>query len=291
MKPFAYFAPKTLSEACALLARYGGEARALAGGTDLLLKMKTGRVAPQVVVNIKRIPDLYGRRVNTHLVLGALTTLEEVHGSPIICKRYPALAAAAGTMASAQIRNLATLGGNLCNASPSADLAPILLALDAVAHIVGLNGERRVALDEFFAGPGQTALAPDELLVSIEIPPPLGPAVYLKHSPREHMDIAVVGVGLALQMRDGRCESARVALGAVAPTPLRARRAEAELVSGPLTPERIARAAQLAAEEAAPIDDVRGTAGYRRRMVAVLMRRGAAQIYERGCQSAHPGQP
>ncbi|MBI3243204.1 MAG: xanthine dehydrogenase family protein subunit M [Chloroflexi bacterium] len=274
MNSFDYFSPKSLSEASEILARYHGEARAVAGGTDLLLKMKAGRLAPKAVVNIKRIPELRGLTFNGHLMIGALTTLEELKRSPVIHEHYPALAEAANTMASVQIRNLATVGGNLCNAAPSADLAPILIALKAIARIAGPGGERRLPLDEFFTGPGATVLAPGELLVGLKVLRPDGPALYLKHSPREHMDIAVVGVGLSLQLKEGRCESARVALGAVAPTPLRARNAEDELTSGPLTADRIHRAAKLAAEESKPIDDVRGSAWYRRRMVEVMTRRG-----------------
>jgi carbon-monoxide dehydrogenase medium subunit len=279
MNSFDYFSPKSLSEASEILARYNGEAQAVAGGTDLLLKMKADRLAPKAVVNIKRVPELRGiSNLQSLIFLGALTTLEELRRSPVIREHYPALAEAADTMASVQIRNLATVGGNLCNAAPSADLAPILIALKAIARIAGPGGERRIPLDEFFTGPGATVLAPGELLVGLKVPRPDGLALYLKHSPREHMDIAVVGVGLSLQLKEGRCESARVVLGAVAPVPLRARRAEDELTSGPLTPDRIHHAAKLAAEEAKPIDDVRGSAWYRRRMVEVLVRRGLSRI-------------
>lgn len=288
MKPFEYLAPKTLSEACALLAKHNGSARVIAGGTDLLLKMKAGtlRVSPRVIVSLKHLTELKGlrqdfvpdhrgqNRPNRPITIGALTTLEQLRRSAYIREHYPALADAASTMASVQIRNLATVGGNLCNAAPSADLAPILIVLGAVAVLHGVNGERRLPLYEFFIGPGQTALTPGELLVSIEVPPPAGPALYLKHSPREHMDIAVVGVGLALHVEQGRCESACIALGAVAPTPVRAYRAEAELTGNPLTPERIERAAKIAGQAAQPIDDVRGSIWYRRRMVEVLTRRG-----------------
>jgi carbon-monoxide dehydrogenase medium subunit len=280
MKPFDYFAPRSLSEAVGILARYNGDACPVAGGTDLLLKMKAGRLAPKAIVNIKRIPELRGLALNSHLSLGALITLEEIRRSPIIREHYPALSDTANTMASVQIRNLATVGGNMCNAAPSADLAPILIALNAIARIAGheSRGERRVLLEDFFAGPGRSVLAPGELLVSLEVPPPAGPSLYLKQSPREHMDIAVAGVGLAVQLKDGNCELARIVLGAVAPVPMRARHAEAELTGGPLTVERIDRAAKIAAEEAKPIDDVRGSAWYRRRMVEVMTRRGLMSL-------------
>ncbi len=285
MKPFDYLAPITLFEACELLAAHNDEARVVAGGTDLLLKMKVDKLSPKVIVNIKRIPDLRGLAFNSHLTLGALTTLEEIRRSPVIREHYPALASAAAMMASVQIRNLATVGGNLCNAAPSADLAPILIALNAAVRIAGRKGERRVPLEDFFTGPGATVLTSGELLVAIEVPLPAGPSLYLKHAPRMCMDIAVVGVGVALRGSDPLlqgCESARVVLGAVAPTPLRARRAEEELLDGPLTPERIERAARIAAEESKPIDDVRGSAWYRRRMVEVLTRRGLETLTQAG---------
>jgi carbon-monoxide dehydrogenase medium subunit len=280
MKPFDYFAPQTLSNAIELLTRYNGEARVVAGGTDLLLKLKAGTLAPQAVINIKRIPELQGlsEGFNSHLTLGALTTLEEIRRSPIVREQYPALAHAASTMASMQIRNLATVGGNLCNAAPSADLAPILIAFGSIAHVTGPNGDRMLPLEIFFVGPGVSDLKRGELLVSIEVPRPIGPATYLKCSPRRCMDIAVVGVGLVIHLDNNLCTDARVILGAVAPTPLRARRAEAELIGGPLNPDRIDRAAKIAAEESKPIDDMRGTAWYRRHMIEVLTRRGLQHL-------------
>ncbi len=282
MKPFEYFAPTTLPEASEVLAHYDGAARMVAGGTDLLLKMKAGRLAPKAIVNIKRVPDLRGLELNSHLSIGALTTLEELRRSMVVRRYFPALSDAAATMASIQIRNLATVGGNLCNAAPSADLAPILIAYNATACIAGLNGERRVQLEEFFSGPGATVLKPGELLVAIEVPPSDCAALYLKHSPRACMDIAVVGVGLELQLNEDRCTAARIVLGAVAPTPIRAPRAEAELIDQPLTPERIDRAARIAADEARPIDDVRGAAWYRRKMIEVLTRRGLDTVADFG---------
>ncbi len=278
MKPFEYFAPRTLTEAIETLARYNGQARVLAGGTNLVLNLKEGKESPRAVVNVKRIPELRGLAFNSHLTLGALTTVEDIHRSPVIVEHFPALAYAASTMASVQIRNLATVGGNLCNAAPSADLAPILIAFDAVARIAGPRGERRVPLEVFFTGPGTTVLSPGELLVAVEIPPWGGPAWYLKHATRTWMDIAVVGVACALRMDGGVCAEARVVLGAVAPTPLRVRRAERELVGETLTPQRIDRAAKIAAGESKPIDDVRGSAWYRRQMVEVLTRRGLMQL-------------
>jgi carbon-monoxide dehydrogenase medium subunit len=283
-KEFIYLTPTALDEAIGLLAEHGQEARVLAGGTDLLLRMKTGQWRPGFVVDIKRIPGMDKIYFDPArgLRLGALVTAADLARSEVVQAHYPILARGAGVMASMQIRNLATIGGNLCNAAPSADLAPPLIALESTAVIAGREGERRVLLDEFFLGPGQTALAPGELLVAIEVPAshPCAAAVYLKNSPRQAMDIAVVGVAAAIAWLDERCEVVRIVLGAVAPTPLRAQRAENLLRGQEINEERIAEAARTAAQEAQPIDDVRGSAWYRRRMAEVLVRRALLQLTE-----------
>ncbi|MFQ5614723.1 MAG: FAD binding domain-containing protein [Anaerolineae bacterium] len=284
MQDFVYHSPGTLAEAITLLAEAAADGRRvypLAGGTDLVPQMKEGLRAPGAVVNLKRISGLNGiSRDEAGLRLGPLVTATDLMESAVIREHYPVLAEAAATMAGVQICNMATVGGNLCNASPAADLAPPLIALRAVAQIAGPSGTRSVALDEFFTGPGQTALAPDELLTEITVPASAAgaAAVYLKHAPRQAMEIAVVGVGAALWQEDGTCDDVRLVLGAVAPIPLRARRAEDSLRGGPLDDEAIAAAARLAAEEARPIDDLRGSAWYRRRMVEVLARRGLQRM-------------
>jgi carbon-monoxide dehydrogenase medium subunit len=283
-KEFAYLTPTTLDEAVRLLAEHGREARVLAGGTDLLLRMRTGQWRPRCVVNIKKVPGLVGIGFDpdSGLHLGAMVTAADLVRSEVVQAHYPALAQGAAVMASVQIRNLATVGGNLCNAAPSADLAPPLIALGGSAVIAGPEGQRRVPLEEFFLGPGQTILAPDELLVAIALPSPRpgSAAVYLKNSPRQAMDIAVVGVAVAMTRLDERCEDVCLVLGAVAPTPLRARRAEALLRGEEISTERIAEAARTATQEAQPIDDVRGSAWYRRQMVEVLTRRALLQLTE-----------
>ncbi len=275
MRAFDHHTPTSLPQALALLARLDGQAQVNAGGTDLMLKLKSGLTTPAALVNIKRLPELKGITfiTETGLQLGALTTLRELTRSPLIKEFYPCLALAASVMASEQIRTFATLGGNLCNASPSADMAPPLIALDAVAHIAGPDGERQLPLEKFFLGPGQSALAPGELLRRIEVPPPRGETRYIKHSSRAYMDIAIVGLGLRLELVEGVCQTARIVLGAVAPTPLRVQPAEDALTGYQLNQDRIDQAARIAAETASPIDDVRGSAWYRRRMVEVLTRR------------------
>ncbi len=282
MKPFTHHSPATLTEALRLLAGHNGTARPLAGGTDLVLRMKAGLEQPQVVVNLKRIPDLRGiaPTADGGVRIGALTTLRDVQRSALLQERYPAVVQAASLLASVQIRSFATVGGNLCNASPAADMPPPLLVYDAQVRLVSLTGERTLPLADFFTGPGQTVLRPGELLREIVLPPPRGPATYLKLTPRAYMDIAVVGVAACLAVRDGVCEHVRIALGAVAPTPLRAVQAEAVLQGQPVTPTRIAQAAETAAGECSPIDDVRGSAWYRRRMVQVLTRRALETLSE-----------
>jgi len=275
MNAFDHYTPQTLPEALRILQKTNGNSRLIAGGTDLMLHLKSNALRPQTVINIKRIPEL--RRLEfspeNGLRLGALTTLRELTRSAIIQQHYPALAYAADQMASEQIRAMATVGGNICNASPAADMPPPLIAHRAEAVLTSLHGERHVALEDFFVGPGKSVLESGELLQEFYLPPPQGAVVYLKQSPRASMDIAVVGAGVGVQWAENACQQARIVLAAVAPTPIRAHKAEAALIGQPLTDERIAEAAQIAAEECTPIDDVRASAWYRRRMVAVLVER------------------
>ena len=276
MNSFDHFTPATLTEALSILSERNGNAAIIAGGTDLLLRVKNHIVKPAAVLNVKRVPELRALSfdLNEGLRVGALTTLRDLTRSPLIRDFYPVLAIAAGLMASEQIRSLATLGGNLCNASPSADLAPPLIALDAVACLVSLSSERQIPLAEFFTGPGRSVLQKGELLKEIIIPPPQGKTAYLKHSPRAFMDIAIVGVAVRIQQQGGKCQQARIVLGAVAPTPLRVRSGEESLEGQTLTGETIRQAAKISAESCSPISDVRSAAWYRKRMVEVLVRRG-----------------
>jgi carbon-monoxide dehydrogenase medium subunit len=296
---FEYVRARTLKEALQFLADHGPEACVLAGGTDLLLEMRSGKLSPRYLVDISRLSELRGIRATEEgLSIGALTTVREVEISPLLVDGYRVLAQAAGTLGSVQVRNRATIGGNLCHAAPSADTAPALLALDAEAEIAALGGRERIPLGQFFLGPGQTVLGPDRLLVSLYLPrPAAGTAgVYIKHSLRRAMDLAFVGVAALLSVSDGHLQKVRIALGAVAPTPMRACRAEEVLLDrGDLGSAIIAEAARIAAEEARPIDDVRSTAWYRRRMVEVETRRALAQVAEalRGAQDVDitGGQP
>jgi carbon-monoxide dehydrogenase medium subunit len=273
------FQPASLSEASRLLQEKGPEARFLAGGTDLIIAMKEKGLVPKYVVDLKRIPGLSGIRENADgsITLGALTTMREIETSALIVKRFPFLAVSAGEVGSIQIRNRATVGGNMANATPSADVAPALIALNAAARISGPNGERSLPLEEFFRGPGQTVLTPGEILIEIHIPrtDPRLVGEYIKFSPREMMDLAYVGVAVAYvyDAKERKCDGVRIVLGAVAPTPIRARRAEAAIEGQVLTEAAAEKAGQIAAEEAKPISDVRSSADYRRAMVGAMTKR------------------
>ena len=285
MKSFEYFAPTSLEDAMGLLKRYGGKAKALAGGTDLLVQMKERTVTPSYLIDLKHIPGLSGIRHSKRqgLRIGALTTLNEILASESIEEKYPALIQGAEWIGCVQVRNQATIGGNLCNASPSADMAPGLIALDAKARIVGPEGARELPLEAFFRGPGRSALRNGEILTEVVIsdPPPRSGASYIRHTPRVAMDIAVVGVGAYIALNGEKsCEDARIVLGAVAPTPIRVRRAERILKGKPLEEPLIERAAQRASEASKPIDDVRGSVAFRREIVAVLIRRTLKEAIE-----------
>ncbi|MCH7712721.1 MAG: xanthine dehydrogenase family protein subunit M [Chloroflexi bacterium] len=279
MARFEYLEARTLRQAISLLQRHGDEARIVAGSTDFLVRWRLGVWQPKYVVNIGRISSLgrisYSRRLG--LRLGALATLNDLETHPQIRRNYPALSAAASSFAGVQVRNLATVGGNICNASPAGDTLPALLAFDAQCKIVGPDGERWVPLDEFFTGPGQTVLQRAEILTEVRLPPPLPNtgSLYIKHSPRGAMDIATLGVASVISLEgSGRvCRNVRIGLGAVAPTPIRATSAESLLWGREITPELITSAAQAAKADAKPIDDVRGTAEHRQDMVEILTQR------------------
>jgi CO/xanthine dehydrogenase FAD-binding subunit len=277
-EPLEIFQPTTLEEAGAIVKDKGPGGRFLAGGTDLLIAVKEKGFSPSYVVDLKRIPGLAGisEASDGSVTIGALTTMREVEISPIVLKKYPFLAQSAAEVGSIQIRNRATIGGNMANATPSADVAPALLALDAQVKIAGSNGERTIDLEQLFQGPGKTSMAPEEILTTIIIPP-VSPALvgeYIKFSPREMMDLAYIGVAVALTLNGGnKCQKVRIALGAVSPTPMRARRAEALLENQILTEALAEKAGAEAAAESKPISDVRSSAEYRREMVRVNTKR------------------
>ena len=281
LKKFDYFKPSNISEALTLLNSYDGQAKILAGGTDLLVGMKEKEQSPRYIIDIKGIPEL--NNINNDsgqgLTMGALATIRTVESSTLVKENYPFLSRAAGLLGSVQVRNKATIGGNLCNAAPSAETAPSLLSLDARVKVVSLKGERVISLEDFFQGPGLNVLD-KEILTEIQLPPRKKKGIYIKHSPRRAMDIAVVGVAVAvIEGREkGKWEDVRIALGAVAPTPIRARKAEEILAGEKLKFELIEKAAALAEETASPIFDVRASAGYRRKMVGISVRRALIHL-------------
>ena len=277
MRRFELALPESLDDCLRMLAERGPETKLLAGGTDLLPQMKNGVLAPKRVIDLSgvarvRVLESDGTR---GLRIGAAVPARQVEQDTRVRNGYAAVAESAALLGSVQVRNLATVGGNLCNAAPSADMAPPLLALEALAVIAGPKGERRVPLSAFFTGVRRTVLGPDELLVEIVAPAP-GPrsgGCYIRHTPRRELDIAVVGVASQITLSNGACSKARIALAAVAPTPVRSEAAEAALEGRPLTPQLIEHAAELAAEGAKPISDQRGSADFRRHLVRVLTRR------------------
>ena len=276
MRRFELALPRSVGDCLRTLATRGADAKVVAGGTDLLPQLKNGLLRPAFVVDVSRVPPLRRLRVDRRgLRLGAAVTAREIELHPRVRATYPALAESAALVGSVQIRNLATVGGNLCNAAPSADMAPPLLALEAEAVIAGRTGNRQVPLAEFFQGVRRTVLAPDELLLELVIPAPAPRSGehYLRHTPRRELDIAVVGVASQLTLSDGVCAKARIALAAVAPTPVRATAAEQALEGQPVTPQLIEQAAALAVDAAQPISDQRGSAEFRRHLVRVLTRR------------------
>jgi carbon-monoxide dehydrogenase medium subunit len=275
---FEMFQPATLREASRLLKENGPGGRFLAGGTDLVIAMKEKGLLPKYIVDLKRVPGLSGIRENSDgsISLGALTTMYTIETSALIKKKYPFLAQSAAEVGSIQIRNRATIGGNMANASPSADTSPALVALNATAKIASASGERTIAAEEFFKGPGQSVMAADEILTEITIPKTAPNLVgeYIKFSPREMMDLAYVGVAVVYTLgADKKCTGVRIVLGAVAPTPVRAKRAEAALEGQILSEASAEKVGQIAAEEAKPISDVRSSADYRRAMVGTMTKR------------------
>lgn len=271
---FEYLEPHRIEEAVALLSHYDGKAKIIAGGTDLINLIRTKMIRPQYVVDIGQIPGLDHVKYDDDgtVSIGTLTTLRTLEMSADIKQRHPVISQAAGQLGSMAIRNVGTLGGNLCHASPAADMAPSLIALGATVKIIGPGGERTVALEDFFAGPGRTVLGRGEMLLEIEVPsmPPHAQGVYLKHAIRGAADLAIVGVAVIATLDGGRCRNVRIALGAVAPTPMRARNAESVLERQALDDAVVEYAAQAASEESRPITDVRASADYRKEMVKVL---------------------
>lgn len=273
---FEYLTPKTLEEAISLLSRYNGQSKVIAGGTDLVVQMRDRRIKPEKVIDITGIEELVYIDVDDKkgLLIGALTPIRDLEKSAELKRSYPIISQAASQLGSVAIRTMGTIGGNLCNASPSAETAPALIVLSAKARIVGPSGERVVPLEGFFVGPGSTVLEAGELLVEIQVPAPLPhtKGIYLKHAIRGSIDLAIVGVAVALTLetKSRVCQDIKIALGAVAPTPIRARKAEEILIGNTINDDLIDRSSLSASNEARPISDARASAEYRKEMVKVF---------------------
>ena len=279
MSEMRYAAPANLEEAVALLARANGSARVLAGGTDLLIQMRSGRVAPELLLDVKGIAEL--RTIapeNGGWRFGAAVSCMELVEHEAFAQAWPGVADAVRLIGSVQVRGRATVGGNLCNASPAADSVPALIAAGALARIAGPAGQRDAPVEELVVGPGKTALAPGEIVASFLLPAraPRSGDAYLRFTPRSEMDIAVVGAGVNLTLdAQGVCTQARLSLGAVAERALLVPQAGAALVGSRVDAAALERLAAAARAACKPIDDKRGTRAFRIKIAGVLARRAA----------------
>ena len=271
---FDYIAPTTLNEAVAALVKGGRDTRVMAGGTDLIVKIRHRMLFPKCIVNLKRIAglDAITDDKKNGLTIGATALLADVAAHKSIRRHYPTVAEAAGATANVQVRNMGTVVGNLCNASPSADNAPTLMAMAATVDIASPTGSRSVLLDKFFQGPGITALKAGEIVTAVRVPPPVAGSgtAYHSLSQRGKLDCSAVGVGTMVVLNGDRCTDARIIVGACAPVPMRTQAAEKMLIGKKMTDTLIRQAAQKASEETSPITDVRASAPYRWKMVSVL---------------------
>ena len=284
---FEYHTPSTISEALDQISLYRKKGKIIAGGTDLLLSMKKRDAMPEHLINLKGIDTLKGIIYDetTGVKIGALTTIADIERSEVIREKFLVLWDAVKVMAAQQVRNLGTIGGNLCSASPSADTAPPLISLRASLKLAGPVNARVIEVEDFFKGPGQTILKPDEILTEILIPNLTEDSggAYFKLMRRNAMDLALVGVAafLRMDMNGKTCREARIALGAVGPTPMRATTAESVLAHKDLDDDLITEAGKKASQEAKPIDDIRASKAYRTEMIKVLTKRAIETALKR----------
>ncbi len=288
MKKFQYLVPNSLDEAISLHESHGDRAKYVAGGTDIMVKFKEGKITPDYLISLKRISGHAGialDKATGEFHLGAFVTHRMLETSDVVKRQYPILHDAVCNIGSVQVRNVATIGGNLVNAVPSADGAVPLVALDAVAQIRGTKGERLADLVHFFEGPGQTILERGEILTELVVPPllPRTGSAYIKFGRREAMELPLLGVGVlvSLEGNSNRCAKARICLGVAAPTPMRAIAAEKYLTGKTIDEQILAEAGTIAAEESKVRDSIRGVAWYRREMVGVLVKRMGLKCLER----------
>ena len=281
MKRFEYFQPKSLDEAFALMEEHQGRARYIAGGTDVLVRLNQKAIQPDALISLRSLEELKGITRNGNITLGSMTLLRDIERDAIIAAQYPALTRAVGWLANPQVRNVATIGGNLCNAAPSADSAPPLMVAEAFLTLEGPDGARDVPLNGFFTGPGETCMGPCEVLKAIHLPELQGRTgmAFLKVG-RTRQDLAMVNAAALLVMEEGVCKKCRLAVGAVAPVPLRLEKVEEMIEGREIEPDLLDRVGTVVEEEVRPISDVRSTEDYRRMVAGVLVRRAIGQALE-----------
>ena len=282
---FEYHVPSTIAEALDQISLYGDKGKVIAGGTDLLVSMKKREAMPEHLINLKEIEALKGITYDETegIKIGALTTIGDIERAEVVREKFPPLWDAVKVMAAQQVRNLGTIGGNLCSASPSADTAPPLMALGASLKLTRVLHERVVPVEDFYKGPGESVLKPEEILTEILIPnlPDNSGGAYIKLMRRNAMDLALVGVAVWLRLDGKICIEARIALGAVAPTPIRAHTTESVLTHKDVNEDLIEEAGKKASQEAKPIDDIRASKAYRKEMIKVLTKRAIKKACER----------
>ncbi|NIS72193.1 MAG: xanthine dehydrogenase family protein subunit M [Proteobacteria bacterium] len=283
MKVFHYIKPSNLADAISAL-REHDDAFLLSGGTDLLVGIKNKLLEPKCIIDLKGIPSLNVFKYESEFRFGSLLTIRDVEVSKAIREKIPVLCQAASCLGSVQIRNKATVGGNLCNASPAADMSTIFLAMDADVKVVSQEGEKVIELEHFFVGPNSTILGRNDILTEIIVSKDVAQfkGTYMKYGPRKAMDIGVVNIAILLDadFKSGFCKKISIALGSVAPTPIRAKKAEYVLSGNTLSPQIISEAAEVASSETDPISDLRASAGYRKELVRTLVAAGIKKILE-----------
>jgi carbon-monoxide dehydrogenase medium subunit len=281
MKPFDYYQPQSLKEAYGLMEKQKGRAKYIAGGTDLLVRIKQRAIQPEALISLRGVGELSKCQWNSGLTVGSMVLLRDIDCNEQIGRIYPALTQAVSLLANPQVRNVATIGGNLCNAAPSADCAPPLLVLEANVTIEGPGGKRTVPMDDFFASPGETAAEPSEIVAQIHIPPIKGQAgmAFLKMG-RVSQDISVVNAAALIAMEKKVCRKCRIAVGAVAPIPLRLKRIEKLVEGAQLEPGLFETVAKEVEQSVSPITDVRSSEAYRRIISGVLVKRALIQAMD-----------
>lgn len=285
MKNFDYLEPATVAEACLMLKQHAGEAKVFAGGSHVTILMKQGLYQPKALVNIKKISELKGIQFDSTegLKIGALVTHRELETSVLVREKFPVLCEAEREVANIRVRNMGTIGGNLASGEPLTDLSQIFIALDGKLEIDGANGRRTIAVEELFLDFYTTSLAEDELIKRVVLPPlpPRSGIDYIRFSSSSVVDKPCAGVAVRFTLDSEVVQTARVVLGCVGPTPVRARQAEASLTGQKISLESAAAAGKIASHECSPTDDLRGSEHYKRAIIGTLVKRAALKAYER----------